>query len=154
MSKGLYVYRDWSKEISSFELNFADIAAGGANFDAVKAAVVDMGDAVLACTVCVDASEGLKQETAVPDPSVPADEDAQREVGMRVFYADDTTGKVNHFTIPGPDKSACALIIESDLFDPTDEPLASLITELESSVLSPVGNAVSFLRAVQVGRNN
>lgn len=154
MSKGLYVYRDWSKEISSFELNFPDVAAGGANFDAVKAAVVDMGDVILACTLCTDASEGLKQETATPDASVPSDEGAQREVGMRVFYTDDTTGKVYHFTIPGPDKSVCALIIESDLFDPTDAPLDALITELESSVKSPVGNAVSFLRAVQVGRNN
>ncbi len=154
MSKGLYVYRDWSKEISSFELNFADVAAGGANFDAVKAGVVDVGDALLACTLCTDASEALKQATATPDASVPADQDAQREYGMRLFYVDDTTGKVYHFTLPGPDKSAMLLILESDLFDPTDEPLASLITEIESSVLSPVGNSVTFLRAVNVGRNN
>ena len=154
MSKGLYVYRDWSKEISSFELSFADIAAGGANFDAVKASVIAIGDAVLACTLCTDASENLKQETAVPDPSVPADQNAQREAGMRVFYADDVTGKVYHFTVPGPDKSTMLLLTESDLYDPADAPLSALITALEANVLSPVGNAISFLRAVDVGRNN
>ena len=154
MSKGLYVYRDWSKEISSFELNFADIAAGGANFDAVKAGVVDVGTAILACTLCIDASESLKQATATPDPAVPSDQDAQREYGMRVFYSDDTTGKVYHFTVPGPDKSVMLLVTESDLFDPTDEPLAWLITASEADGLSPVGNSVTFLRAVNVGRNN
>ncbi len=154
MSKGLYVYRDRSKEISSFELSFADIAAGGGNFDTVKAAIDALGAAIQAITVCVAASENLKQETDTPDPSIPTSYYAQRESGMRVFYADDVTGKTYHFTIPAPDKTVCDMVDESDLYDATDEPLAAMIGLLESDVLSPVGNAVSFLRAVDVGRNN
>lgn len=150
----MYVFRDRSKEISSFELSFPDIAAGGANFDTVAASVAALGAAVQAITHCTDASENLKQETQTPDPTIPTSFWAQRESGMRMFYADDVTGKVYHFTIPAPDKTACDLVDESDLYDATDEPLASLITLLESDVLSPVGNAVSFLRAVDVGRNN
>ena len=152
--KGMYVFRDRSKEISSFELSYPDIAAGGANFDTVAASVASLGAAIQAITLCTDASENLKQETQTPDPSIPTSFFAQRESAMRVFYSDDTTGKVYHFSIPAPDKTACDLVDESDLYDATDEPLASLITLIESDVKSPVGNAVSFLRAVDVGRNN
>lgn len=151
--KGLYSFRDRSKEISSVEFGFADIAAGGANFDAQKAAVDALGAALGVASLCTQATENLKQETDTPDPSWPSDVHAQREAGCRVFYSDDVTGKVYHITIPGPDKDNMAMIVDTDFYDITDTILAAVVTAMEAG-LSPVGNAVTVLRAVDVGRNN
>lgn len=153
MSKGIYSFRDRSKEISTIELNFDDIAAGGANFDTVKGYVDGLGAALSAASLCVESSENLKQETDTLDPSVPTDVHAQREAGCRIFYADDVTGKVYHITIPGPDKDNMAMLPESDFYDLTDTVLAAVVTAIELAN-SPVGNAITVLRAVDVGRNN
>lgn len=153
MAKGLYSFRDRSKEISSIEMNFVDIAAGGANFDTVKGYVDGLGAALATASLCTQSTENLKQETDTPDPSVPTDVHAQREAGCRIFYADDVTGKVYHITIPGPDKDNMAMISETDFYDLTDTVLAAVVTAIELGV-SPVGNAITVLRAVDVGRNN
>ena len=153
MSKGLYSFRDRSNEVSSVELNFADVAAGGANFDTVIGLVDGLGAALDGASLCVQSTENFKQQTETPDPSVPSDVHAQREAGCRVFYSDDVTGKIYHITIPGPDKDNMAMIAESDLYDLTDTILAAVVTAIELS-LSPVGNAITVIRAVDVGRNN
>ncbi|GAI01394.1 unnamed protein product, partial [marine sediment metagenome] len=88
------------------------------------------------------------------DPATPTDVLAQRESALRVFYADDVTGEVYHISVPGPDWDSVDLLPNTDLADMTDEPLAALISALESDGLSPVGNAITVLRAVQVGRHN
>lgn len=153
MSKGLYSFRDRSKEVSSIELNFDDVAAGGANFDTVIGLVDGLGAALNAATLCVQSTENFKQETDTPDPAVPSDVHAQREAGCRIFYSDDTTGKVYHITLPGPDKDNMAMLPESDFYDLTDTVLAAIVTAVELAN-SPVGNAITVLRAVDVGRNN
>jgi hypothetical protein len=79
---------------------------------------------------------------------------AQRESALRIFYADDSTGELYHISIPGPDWDTVDLLPNTDLADLTDEPLASLVAEIESEAKSPVGNSVTVLRAVQVGRHN
>ena len=154
MSKGLYSFRDRSKEISSMELTFVDVAAGGANFDTVVGYVDAIGAALATASLCVQATENFKQETDTPDASVPTDVHAQREAGCRIFYSDDVTGQVYHVTLPGPDKDNMAMITESDLYDLTDTVLAAVVTALEAGALSPDGNAITVLRAVDVGRNN
>jgi hypothetical protein len=42
----------------------------------------------------------------------------------------------------------------TDLADLTDTEVAALVTALEANALSPVGNAIEVIRAVQVGRYN
>lgn len=154
MSFGSYSYRDRSREMSTIQLNFADIAAGGANFDAVEAAIDGIGDDIEALTVCVQATERLTQVVTTKSAIVPTDDLANRESGLRVFYTDDTTGEIYHFTIPGPDWALIVVFPNTDLADLTDEPLATLVSAVESDVLSPVGNSVTVLRAVVVGRRN
>jgi hypothetical protein len=88
------------------------------------------------------------------DPSTPTDAQANRESAVRIFYADDTTGEIYHVSIPGPDKASMDIQPNTDLYDLTDEPLATLVAAIESDALSPVGNAVTVLRAVVVGRRN
>jgi hypothetical protein len=140
--------------MSGLRLWFVNIAAGGANFDTVVAAMDAVGDAIEAITTCQQATESIWQALTVPSATVPTDDLAHRESGLRVFYTDDTTGKVYHFTIPGPDWALVDVLPNTDLADMTDEPLASLISAVESDVLSEVGNSVTVLRAVVVGRRN
>ena len=154
MAKASWSYRDRSDEISTVELNIPDVSAGGADFDAVVASVATLGAAILASTECVQAREMLNQAIDTKDPATPTDVLAQRESALRIFYADDTTGEVYHISIPGPDWDSIDLLPNTDLADLTDEPLATLVAALESDAESPVGNAITVLRAVQVGRHN
>lgn len=154
MAKASWSYRDRSDEISTVELNIPDVSAGGADFDAVVASIATLGAAILTATECVQAREMLNQAVDTKDPTTPTDVLAQRESALRIFYADDTTGEVYHISIPGPDWDAIDLLPNTDLADLTDEPLATLVAAIESDAESPVGNAVTVLRAVQVGRHN
>ena len=154
MAKASWSYRDRSDEISSVELTIADVSAGGADFDTVMASVATLGAAILAATECVQAREMFNQAVDVKSPTTPTDVLAQRESALRIFYADDVTGEVYHISIPGPDWDSVNLLPNTDLADLTDAPLSTLAAAIESDALSPVGNAVSVLRAVQVGRHN
>jgi hypothetical protein len=154
MAKASWSYRDRSGEMSSVELFIPDVSAGGADFDAVVASVATLGAAILGVTECVQAREMLNQAIDVKDPSTTADVMAQRESGARIFYGDDTTGEVYRITIPGPDWDTVELLPNTDFLDMAEEPLATLIAAIESDAESPVGNSVTVLRAVAVGRHN
>jgi hypothetical protein len=154
MAKASWSYRDRSDEISTVEITVADVSAGGADFDAVMADVAALGAGLLGVTDCVQAREMFNQAVDTKDPATPSDEHAQRESALRVFYADDVTGEVYHISVPGPSWDGVDLLPNTDLADLTDEPLATLITAIEANGLSPVGNAITVLRAVQVGRHN
>jgi hypothetical protein len=154
MAKASWSYRDRSDEISNVELTVADVSAGGADFDAIMAEVAGLGAAILAVTDCVQAREVFNQSVDTKDPATPTDVMANRESALRIFYADDVTGEIYHISIPGPDWDTVDLLPNTDLADMTDEPLATLVSQIESDALSPVGNAVTVLRAVQVGRHN
>lgn len=154
MAKASWSYRDKSDEISTVELNLPDVSAGGADFDTVMASVATLGAALLAATECIQAREMFNQAVDTKNPATPTDVLAQRESALRVFYADDTTGEVYHISLPGPDWDSIDLLANTDLADLTDEPLATLVAALESDAESPVGNSITVLRAVQVGRHN
>lgn len=154
MAKASWSYRDESDEISTVEVYVADVSAGGADFDAVMASVAAVGAQFLAATECVQASEKFLQVVDTPDPSTPSDAHAARESGLRIFYADDVTGKVYHVTLPGPDWDAIDRLPNTDLCDMNDEPFALIITALEANALSQDGNAITVLRGVKVGRHN
>lgn len=154
MAKASWSYRDNSDEISTVELTIADVSAGGADFDAVMASVAALGGALFAATACVQAREMFLQAVDTKDPSTPTDVEAIRESALRIFYADDVTGEVYHISMPGPEWDTIDKIPNTDLADMTDEPLAALVAAIEANALSPVGNAISVLRCVQVGRHN
>lgn len=154
MGQASWTYRDRSDEISSVILNVPDVSAGGADFDAVVASVAALGAAILTCTECVQAREVFNQTIDTKDPATPTDPQANREAAARIFYADDVTGEIYHISIPGPDKASMDIHPNTDLYDMTDEPLATLVAAIESDALSPAGNAVTVLRVVGVGRRN
>ncbi|MCK5307157.1 MAG: hypothetical protein KAJ73_00965 [Zetaproteobacteria bacterium] len=154
MAKASWSYRDKSDEISTLELTVADVAAGGANFDTVMTSVAALGAALLAATECIQAREVFNQTVDTKNPATPTDVLAQRESALRIFYADDVTGEVYHVSVPGPDWDAIDLLPNTDLADLTDEPLAALVAAMEANSFTPVGNNLTVLRAVQVGRHN
>lgn len=154
MAKASWSYRDKSDEMSTVELSIPDVSAGGADFDTVMASVASLGAAMLAATECIQAREVFNQVVDTKNPATPTDVLAQRESALRIFYADDTTGEIYHISLPGPDWDSIDLLPNTDLADLTDEPLATLVAAIESDAESPVGNAVTVLRAVQVGRHN
>jgi hypothetical protein len=155
MAKANWSYRDKSGEISTVELNIADVSAGGADFDAVVTSLEALGGAIFAVTNCYQASEMFRQAVGdIKNPLTPTNVFAQRESALRVFYSDDVTGEVYHISIPGPDWDEIVLEPNTDLADLTDEPVATLIVAMEANALSSVGNAITVLRAVQVGRHN
>lgn len=154
MAKASWSYRDKSREMSNVEMTVADVSAGGADFDTVMADVAALGTAFLAATECVQAREIFNQVVDPKSPTVPTDPQAQRESALRIFYADDVTGEVYHVSIPGPDWANIDLLPNTDLADLTDTVAANLVIAIEANALSPVGNAVTVLRAVQVGRHN
>lgn len=154
MGKASWSYRDESDEISNVELTVADVSAGGADFDTVMADVAALGAALLNVSGCVQAREVFIQTVDAKDPSTPNNDFAHRESALRIFYADDVTGEVYHVSVPGPEWDDIIQHPNTDLADLTDEPVAALVAALEANALSPVGNAISVLRAVHVGRNN
>lgn len=154
MAKASWTYRDKSDEISTLEVTVADVSAGGADFDTVMADVAALGAAFLAATECIQAREFFNQAVDTKDPATPTDVLAQRESALRIFYADDTTGEVYHVSLPGPDWDSIDLLPNTDLADLTDAPVSAIVTAMEANGLSPVGNAITVLRAVQVGRRN
>lgn len=154
MAKANWSYRDKSDEISGLEITVADVSAGGADFDTVMADVAALGAAFLAATECIQAREALSQQVDTKNPASPTDVLAQRESALRIFYSDDVTGEVYHISLPGPDWDAIDLLPNTDLADLTDTPMDNIVIAIEANALSPVGNAVTVLRAVQVGRHN
>lgn len=154
MARASWVYRDKSNEMSNMDITVADVSAGGADFDTVMADVAALGTAFLAATECLQARENFVQEIDTPDPLTPTDPQAQRESALRIFYADDVTGKVYHVSLPGPDWQNIDLLPNTDLADLTDTVAANIVIAIEANALSPVGNAVTVLRAVAVGRHN
>lgn len=154
MAKASWTYRDKSDELSTVELTVADVSAGGADFDAIMAEVAGLGAAIIAVTDCIQAREVFNQVVDAKDPSTPTDLHADRESALRIFYADDVTGDVYHISIPGPDWTAVQMLPNTDFADMTDSPLDTLVSQIETDALSPVGNAVTVLRCVKVGRHN
>jgi len=137
-------YADASNEVSnvSFYVDAVD-------FDADSAAITAAIDAV---------SAGIRRKTDIVLPYVfsnatPTGVHANRESKMIVSYEDTVTFKRYVASIPMPNLAVCNRLPNTDLFDLTDEPVASLVTALEANALSQDGNAINILSCKFVGRN-
>lgn len=82
----------------------------------------------------------FSQDAETPDDNRPADDAAQRETGLRVFYHGNISGKKAHLTIPAADLGAVELQPGSDLAIMTEEPIAGFITVFEAQVSLPMPN--------------
>jgi hypothetical protein len=146
-------YLDYSGERSSVSFNVEDPTGAAYDWDALVATVDGIGDLIDAICLCTRGNDSLRSVVQVGSVAIPADEEAQRELGLRIFYQDTTTQKKYHFTIPGP---ALALMVQPG-FDQVDwqgAEMAALEAGLESDMLSPDGNAIQLINGFIVGRRN
>lgn len=154
-TKGQFSYRDRGSEVGSLMLHFDNVDAGGANYDAVIAAITGIEADILAITLCTSAGYGMQDAIGGDSDTVPTENFAQREIGLRVFLVDDVNGRKSHFTIPGPDLDSLTILDGTDFVDLADASImATLVAAVEADAQSVDGNAVSVLRAVIVGRRN
>ena len=153
MSLANIQYTDFSGEKSSFSFNVEDPSGATYDWAALETVVDGIGDAIDAVCLCTRGNDSIRVVTQVGSLSLPADEEAQRELGLRIFYIDDVTQKRYHFTIPGPDLS---LMVEAGFDQVTwsGAEMIALAAALEADVLSPVGNAISVIDGHIVGRRN
>lgn len=153
MAKVTLTYLDYSREQSQVSFNVAD--PSGATFDwAGLATTIDaVNDAIEAVTLCTRGPESITVELAAGSDLLPADADAQREAGLRIFYTDQVNGRKGHMTVPGPDKSLMA----QQGFDEVSwagAEMSALESAIETNVLSRDGNAIQISKGVLVGRKN
>lgn len=145
--------KDFSGEKSIVQWSAVEITGGAFDMGAWKVAADDLADAIMTLTDCTRGRELFSGHAAEGSEVLPAIATAQREVGIRVFYEDDVTGKKYHLTIPGPQVEDYP-DAGSDDIDLTSTDMAAFIVLMESNALSEAGNAITVYGARLVGRRN
>lgn len=146
-------YLDYSDEVSTVSFNVETPSGAAYDWAALETSIDAVHDAIDAVSLCTRSKEQVSVPTDLGSQARPADEEAQREVGLRVFYIDNTTQKKYHLTIPGPELALMASP-GFDIVDWSGTEMAALETALEANVLSPTGGAISILTGKIVGRRN
>lgn len=153
MSKATIRWKDYSDEYSSTAFEVATPSGASYDWAALETSIDAVVDAMEAITFCSRGKEQVMVVAALGTETRPADEEAQRELGLRIFYQDDVTLKKYHVTVPGPRLSLMASA-GFDVVDWSGAEMVTLETAFEANVLSPVGNAVSIITGTIVGRRN
>lgn len=153
MSLATIRYLDFSNEYSSVAFNVATPSGATFDWDALAAVVDGIGDVIDDVCLCTRGPDWIRVELQTGSVALPTAEEAQRELGLRIFYHDTTTNKKYHITIPGPDLSLMASA-GFDIVDWSGTEMAALEAALEANMLSPVGNAISVDTGAIVGRRN
>lgn len=144
---------DFSGEKSVVSWNGPEITGAAFDVTSWKAAQVVIADAIMQLTDCTEGREGLSSVVSEGSQVLPSIATAQREVGLRIFYQDDVTGKKYHLTIPGPQVEDYPLAGTDDI-DITSGDIASFVSDFETNAESEAGNAVTVYGARLVGRRN
>lgn len=141
---------DFSGEGTSFGVNFPDVTSG--NFDAVVASLSSFQAAVKGVSLIGFDGKALKTLDVPRETVRPVSPYAQREAKWLVTCGYGT-GNLLQFSIGGPDLTQLASD-GSTLDVSTGTPGEALVTSIEANVVGPAGEAVTFVSAVHVGRNN
>jgi len=142
---------DYSGEYSNVAMNIPDIDES--NYVTINGYVLALQTAIVALTAGNVASRQLTAYSVPVNDSFPANEYAQRETGLRLFYKDTVNAKKFHITIPAPDLALIA-VEGSDFVDMSLSVVAAVTDAMEAFMVSPYGNAISFYKGVIVGRKN
>lgn len=151
MSKVNYKIIDFSGEYSNFAINIPDVDE--TSWLATDTAVGTISTALQALTKGNIARRQLTAYNVHVNDTYPSDPMAQVEVGLRLFYKDDSNGEKFHVTVPCPDLD---LIAEegSDDVDMTLSVVSTLTAAIEAVAVSKYGNGITFYRGTIVGRNS
>jgi hypothetical protein len=144
-----YGWIDNSNERTRTQLHVGyDIALGAAEIAITGNALRILLEAITDCNE-TRVSAVIPVHSAVP--SLPASAWANRESGIRLFYADNVTGKVYHADLPGVNQSLYR-VPGTDVPTPTLG-LQALYDGITAMVWSEMGNPCTFVRAVLYGKN-
>ena len=150
-SKVSFTIRDHSDELSSVAFPIA--AVDETTWVLTNTRIAALQAAVAAATTGNIAFRTLTAFREVVDDNRPLNPYAQREIGLRLFYSDDVTGKKYHLTIPAPD-----LIVMSqggtDLIDLTGSLADPIVAAMQTLMVSEDGNTVTVYKGLIVGRRN
>lgn len=144
---------DYSGEKSVVQWSAPEITGVAMDVNTWKANMDTIADAIMELTDCTRGKEQFSSVAEQGSEVLPAVATAQREVGLRIFYQDDVTGKKYHLTIPGPQVAEYPAAGTDDL-DITAGDLAAFVTDFEANAESEAGNAVTVYAARLVGRRN
>lgn len=143
--------RDHSDELST--VTFPIGAVDETNWVLNNTKIAALEAAVTAATTGNVAFRTLTAYRTVVDDNRPLNPYAQREIGLRLFYSDNVTGKKFHLTIPAPD-----LIVMSqggtDLIDLTGSLADPIVAAMQALMVSADGNPVTIYKGLIVGRRN
>lgn len=151
-----YSFRDYSDERSSVEIRVEEPSEIGADWETIiNANEANVRAALQGVSLANIASHHVRVSEEAPNDTRPASAFAQRELGLRVFYQDDTNAKKSFITVPAPDMANLTLVEGSDQVTLADGGImAALVSALESYMYSPDGNAITVTSARVVGRNS
>lgn len=141
---------DKSSEGTRTALHMTTLTA--ANFDAQITAAQAIQGAIQGISLIDFEGLSIAHVDAPTETDLPASPYAQREAKWLVRYSDDVTAKSYTVEIGGPDLTLLAS--DGKTLDVSGGAGAAFVTAFEANVVSPVGNAVTYIEAVHVGRNN
>ena len=144
---------DFSGEKSVVQWSAAELTGAAMDVTAWKVTQDAIVDAIMDLSDCTRGKEQFSSVAVQGSESLPAIATAQREVAIRVFYQDDTTGKKYHLSIPGPQVEDYPDAGSDDL-DITSGDLAAFVSAFETNAESEAGNSVTVYAARLVGRRN
>ena len=140
---------DYSKEKSSSTVGLLQLADNTA-YTTARAAYLTALDAVTLGT----RTQYLESAVTRGSNLFPSNINAQREEKLKIRYQDNATLGVYQVTYPCLDKSAVEFVPNTDYINLTDGGAgAALKTAFEGIVASPLGNSVTILDAMYVGRS-
>src|SRR3990172_4095868 len=153
--------RDHSGELSVVALPVSEMSALTVWGDTLALGAT-LAAAVMSLSLGVMVNWSFSQDAGQHDQDYPADDAAQRETALRVFYHGNTSGKKGYVTVPAADLANVELQQASDLAILTEEPVASFVTDFEAGVTiaipSEIGgywnDEVTVDKIQFVGRNN
>lgn len=141
---------DYSGESTRFGVYITDLTA--VNFDAqITAAQAVQTACQNVSLIAFDGIQVLALDTP-KETAKPASPYAQRESKWLVTMSDNVNANLNQFEIGGPDLTLLAS--DGATLDVSAGAGAALVTALEANLISRDGNAMTFVQAIHVGRNN
>lgn len=151
--KLVITYADYGGEKSSFQIPLLDYNAG--NFDANEALVTNLANAIAGLTIGLEVKQVRSHSSTGTGSGQSSDLNAHRELKWLITFRDDVTLKEYQREIPCPDLTANTLIQDiAGNANLGNAEWSSFITAFEAAAVSEDGNAVTFVGARYVGRNN
>jgi len=151
--KLLLTYADYGGELSSFQIPVLDYTAG--NFTANEALLDSLVSAVDALTIGLEVKQVRSHSNTGTGSGNSSNVNARRELKFLITFSDDVTGKQYQREMPTPLLSSATILQDIGGNANVGNVLwTDFITAFEAAAVSEDNNAVSFVSARYVGRNN